>query len=75
MPWEIYFRDDWNADRARKCPHCQNKIDRQTWKHVITAFGHVQDANSELIKDHVGYHCPLYTVDFIEDRVFRDDNT
>lgn len=71
QPWEIYFRDDWKADSARRCPHCDSKIDRQTWQKVITAFGYVQDANAELFKDHTGYHCPLYTVDYIEDRYFH----
>ena len=71
QPWEIYSRDDWKGDKARTCPHCKNKIDRQTWNnHVLTAFGSVQDANAELIKDSMGFKTPLYTVDFIEDRIF-----
>lgn len=71
QPWEIYGRDNWKSDAARTCPHCQSKIDRQTWeRQVLPAFGSVQDANAELIKDHVGNNSPLYTVDFIEDRIF-----
>ena len=27
-------------------------------------------ANAELIKDSMGFKTPLYTVDFIEDRIF-----
>lgn len=70
QPWEVYPHYDITADKARKCPHCASKIDRRTWEEVTDAFLHVQHANEELIKDHVDYHCPLYTVDFIEDRIF-----
>ena len=31
------------------------------------------DANRELIKDHTGYHSPLFTVDYIADHYFPND--
>ena len=69
--WEVYHRDDWKDDHARTCPHCSQKIDRQTWnKQVLPAFGAVQDANAELLKDHTGQHLPLFMLDVIADHYF-----
>lgn len=71
--WEIYNRDDWDDDRARQCPHCFSKIDRQTWhKQIVPAFTAVNDANAELFKDHVGYHYPLFTFDVIADHIYKN---
>lgn len=69
--WEIYHRDNWKDDSARTCPHCFQKIDRQTWDNqVLPAFAAVHDANAELFKDHTGYHKPLFTVDVVADHIF-----
>lgn len=69
--WEVYGRDDWNDDRARQCPHCSAKIDRQDWtKEVLPAFAAMMDANREIAKTHSGYHIPLFTVDYIEDSYY-----
>jgi len=69
--WEIYHRDNWKDDKARQCPHCQSKIDAQTWQNqILPAFGAAHDANAELFKDHVGYHRPLFTFDVIADHIF-----
>lgn len=66
--WEIYHRDDWNSDTARQCPHCFSEIDRQTWqKEVLPAFGAVNDANGELLKESTGYNRPLFSFDVIAD--------
>lgn len=66
--WEVYSRDDWKTDAARTCPHCGAQIDLQTWeKQVLPAFGMMGDANCEIIKDHMGYHTPLFRVDYISD--------
>jgi hypothetical protein len=71
--WEVYQRDDWTSDKARQCPHCFAKIDRQTWnKQIIPAFAATADANAELVKDSTGYHKPLFTVDFIADTLYRN---
>ena len=68
--WEVYGRDNWKSDQARTCPHCYSEIDKQTWdKQILPAFGAVRDGNAELIKDHTGYRRPLFTVDFMGDRV------
>ena len=71
--WEVYHRDNWKDDKARQCPHCFAKIDRQAWeKDVLPAFGAVQDANAELFKEHTGNHKPLFTVDIIADHLFTN---
>ena len=71
--WEIYHRDDWHDDKARQCPHCFSKIDRQVWeKEVLPAFGAVQDANTELHREHTGYHKPLFAIDFIADHLYQN---
>ena len=73
--WEIYHRDNWNDDKARQCPHCFTKIDRQVWqREVLPAF------TFDVIADHLyqnrktgGENCPLADAlsdfeDFINDR-------
>lgn len=71
--WEIYHRDDFNADKARQCPHCFNSIDKQTWTNqVLPAFGLVHDANAELYKDHAGYNRPLFSFDVIADHLYEN---
>ena len=73
--WEIYHRDNWHDDKARQCPHGESKIDRQLWeKEILPAFGAAHDANAELFKDHVGFHRPLFTVDFVADHIFTPRN-
>lgn len=74
--WEVYHRDNWNDDKARQCPHCFSKIDRQTWqKEVLPAFGAVNDANAELFKEHTGRHVPLFTFDVIADHLYANRKT
>lgn len=70
--WEIYERDNFNHWKARMCPHCGSKIDEQTWqRQILPGFGQIADANRELMKDHTGYHRPLFTVDVIADHIFN----
>lgn len=63
--WEVYghqVKDKF----ANQCPHCFSAIDRQTWDNqIIPAFGETQDANRELMKDSMGYHKPLFQVEFL----------
>lgn len=74
--WEVYHRDNWNDDKARQCPHCFSKIDRQTWqKEVLPAFGAVHDANAELFKEHTGRPAPLFTFDVIADHLYANRRT
>lgn len=69
--WEVYGSRDWNNDRERSCPHCQQEIDLQTWRReILPAFGSFSDANRELFKDHTGHHTPLFTIDFVADHIF-----
>lgn len=66
--WHVYGSRDFNSEDARRCPHCQAEIDGQLWeKSVIPAFASLQDANRELFKHSVGYHTPLFQVDYHED--------
>lgn len=74
--WEVYQRDNWNDDKARQCPHCFSKIDRQTWHdYILPAFGLSADANAELLKDHSGSYKPLFSVDLIADHLYTNRNT
>ena len=71
--WEVYHRDNWKDDKARQCPHCFAKIDRSVWeKEVLPAFGAVNHANAELLKEHTGYHRPLFTFDVIADHLYQN---
>ena len=71
--WEVYGRDEWGKTAARTCPHCDSRIDGQTWeKQILPAFGAMMDGNRELVKDHTGYNQPLFAVDYIEDHYFPD---
>ena len=72
--WDVYGHSNFHERAARTCPHCQQRIDGQTWeKQILPAFGGMMDANRELIKDHTGYHSPLFTVDYIADHYFPND--
>ena len=66
--WAVYDRDNWRSESSRTCPHCEAKIDAQTWENqVLSAFGSMRDANMELRRDHTGFRNPLFRVDFISD--------
>jgi len=68
--WEVYQRS-MNEEHSRECPHCGSKIDDQTWKRqIVPALCMVSDANGELMKDHLGYHVPVFTFDVISDHYF-----
>lgn len=70
--WEIYQRDDLHGTHARQCPHCDSKIDRDTWlSKVIPAFSLAAAANEKLYQDHVESHKPIFTVGFIPDHIFE----
>ena len=72
--WDVYGHSNFHERAARTCPHCQQRIDGQTWENqILPAFGGMMDANRELIKDHTGYHSPLFTVDYIADHYFPND--
>lgn len=69
--WEVLHRDNWKDWRARTCPICGKSIDSGTWeKSVLRAFGEMEDANLELMKNHVQYHGAIFTVDYISDVIF-----
>ena len=68
--WDVYGRDDLDG-AARRCPHCDAKINKETWKHcVVPAFKAAESANLQLYSDHANDHMPLFTVTFIPDHIF-----
>ena len=69
--WIVYHRDDWKHWKARTCPVCGKSIDQGTWeRQILRAFGEMEDANRELMKDHAQYHGSMFTVSYIPDVVF-----
>lgn len=79
--WEIYHRDNWKDDKARKCPHCFSKIPIELWAgEIIPAFTATHEANTELYKAHVCRHTPLFSFDIVADHLYEnrreiDDNS
>ncbi len=69
--WNVYHRDDWKDWKSRTCPVCGKMIDPGTWdRQILRAFGEMEDANCELVKDHTQSHEPLFTVSYIPDVLF-----
>lgn len=69
--WVVYHRDDWKHWKARTCPTCGKAIEPGTWnRHILPAFGLMEDANKELMKDHTGLHGSLFTVSYVPDTIF-----
>lgn len=75
--WIVYHRDDWKDWKARTCPVCGKSIDPGTWdRQVLRAFGEMEDANLELMKDHTQSHGTLFTVGYVPDVIFPNrENT
>lgn len=69
--WEVYRRDVY-GERARQCPHCTAKIDKKTWReNVLQAFEEVETATARLMMDNAN-HQPLFTVDYMDDSIYRN---
>ena len=72
--WEVYRRTV-NDEAARVCPHCESKIDGQTWERSVKpAFAAVHGANAELYKDHAHFNNPLFYFDVEADHIFRGES-
>ena len=70
--WEVYHRDI-HYKHAASCPHCNHKIERQTWeKAILPAFGAMEDASRELLKDVSGYGTTLFTISYTSDVIFEN---
>lgn len=70
--WEVYSRQR-DISSARICPHCDQRIDGDTWANkILTAFQAVGAANMALSFDHIEKHNAEYEVDFIADGHFRN---
>ena len=71
----MYQRDKEN-EKARQCPHCFSKIDANVWaKEILPAFGKTQEANADLLKEHVTHGKPLFTFDIIADHLYKNRET
>ena len=69
--WVVYHRDEWKHWKARTCPTCGKEINPGTWnRQILPAFGSMEDANLELMKDHTALHETLFTVSYIPDTIF-----
>ena len=69
--WSVYHRDDWKDWKARTCPVCGKSVYPGTWsREILRAFGEMEDANIELLKDHQQSNGTLFTVSYIPDVVF-----
>lgn len=70
--WEVYSRQR-DTTAARICPHCDHKIDGDTWAgKILPAFQAVGAANTALAYDHMDKHTAEYEIDFIADGHFRN---
>lgn len=70
--WEVYGRDI-KDDKARQCPHCTAKIDRQMWeREVIPAYEAVKEANAALFTENACRHRPLFTFDVVADHLYQN---
>lgn len=68
--WEAY-RHNRKMGAARTCPHCGERIDGKTWEEfVLPAFDAMQNANVELMNDHVNFHKPIFQLEYWEDMLF-----
>lgn len=68
--WEVYNRN-MNEDAAKACPHCREEIDYQTWERfILPAFGEMDDANRELVKDHCN-RAPLFSVEYRKENTYE----
>jgi len=65
--WDVYGEDDYRHRKYKVCPYCKQEIDGQDWENqIVPAFGAMLDANRELVKTHIGYKAPLFSVDYID---------
>ena len=67
--FEIYGRDDVRSQRARTCPHCQERATGETWAKVADAFDAYKEAAMALFADATAK--TRFTVDFIDDSVYE----
>ena len=73
--WVVYHRDDWKDWKARTCPMCGKSIPSGLWeRQILRAFGEMEDTARELVNEHTGNHGTLFTVDYIADVVFPNDD-
>ena len=70
--WDVYHRQ-LDLDPARRCPHCDSRIDGATWREkVLPAYNTMRAANMGLLDDHIQHHCPAFEVDCIADGTFQN---
>lgn len=73
--WVVYHRDDWKFWKARTCPVCGKTIPESLWNlSVLKGFNEMEDANLELVKEHEQNHGTLFTVSYVPDVVFPNQD-
>ena len=72
--WEVYKRQ-LDTKAARICPHCDQKIDGDTWAgKIMPAFQAAGAANMALAFDHMEKHTAEAAVDFIANGRFHNSD-
>lgn len=70
--WEVYRRQ-MDISNARICPHCDSRIDSDTWaSKIMPAVEKMNKVNLDLIDHHLKNHSAGYEVDYIADGYFQD---
>ena len=71
--WEVYPRGNVSKltkTKDYRCPHCDAKIDPETWKDIVVGLSLTKGINEKLASDHVNKHNALFAVSFIADHLF-----
>ncbi|MBQ9732782.1 MAG: hypothetical protein IJV74_00945 [Clostridia bacterium] len=60
---------------ANVCPYCYTTLPREIWERIVLpAFGELEDANRELVKEHSGYvDVPLFQIGYVPSKAFKND--
>lgn len=68
--WEAYPRDDLTRKKAGCCPHCDAKVNPETWEEIVSVLMRTKRVNEKLASDHVNKHNALFAVSFVADHLF-----
>lgn len=71
--YEVYDRDDVRCNKARTCPHCQEKVTAAVWEKVVEAHDAYKLAELALASDDTSK--TRFTVDFMDDSIYKNSRT
>lgn len=71
--WDVYHRVR-KFDTAGRCPHCDSRIDGETWAKILKAYDAMNAVNMELQTNHEFKHLPWFEADYINDGIFQDND-